>query len=414
MEELKAKYRQRFYEELFGSCVPFWLRYGRDPEFGGVRNCLDRAGQVYSDDKSVWMQGRTAYTFSSLCNRFGKNEEYLSFAESCLRFEKEHCIDPADGRMYFTVTRDGRPLRKRRYWFSETFYILANAEYYLATGDGEKLEEARKYFRFVLQMYRDPSSDPYRVTPKTIAATRKMKSLAQPMILLNVTSVMRRADPANEREYAAVASELTRDIGNFYKPELHALLENVTDRNEYLAEAAEGRVVNPGHDIEASWFLLEEGLFRGDEKLVGFAKTVFDDAVARGWDEEYGGILYFRDVENKPVEAYEHDMKLWWPHNEAIIASLSFYAATGERKYKEWFEKVVGYAFPRFSDPEYGEWFGYLRRDGKPTEPPCKGHTYKGAFHVMRMLFKVLDIFDGYTSAGVEKRPFCGKETGNI
>ena len=394
MKELRQKYYQLFREELFDSCVPFWLKNGVDGEFGGVKNCLDRFGKVYSTDKSVWMQGRTAYTFSHLCNQFGAKDEYLAFAKSCVDFEKDHCIDKTDGRMYFTVTKDGKPLRKRRYWFSETFYIIANAEYYMASGDTKRLEEAKRYYDFVYKMYRDPSSDPYKITPKTIAETRKLKSLAQPMIMLNVSSIMRKADKANESKYTDIITGLIEDIKAFYKPELNALLECVTDKNEYFSEASEGRVVNPGHDIEASWFLLEEGLYRKDETLISFAKTIFDISIERGWDKEYGGIIYFKDVEGNPVEAYEHDMKLWWPHNEAIIASLYLYKITGDDKYKKWFEKITDYAFSHFSDREYGEWFGYLRRDGKPTEPPCKGHTYKGAFHVMRMLSKVLEIFD--------------------
>ena len=394
MQELKQKYYELFKSELFDSCVPFWLDHGVDGEFGGVKNCLDRYGRVYSSDKSVWMQGRTAYTFSHLCNQFGEKDEYLEFAKSCIDFEKAHCIDKSDGRMYFTVTKDGKPLRKRRYWFSETFYIIANAEYYMASGDTERLIEAVRYYDFVYKMYRDPSSDPYKITPKTIAETRRLKSLAQPMIMLNVSSIMRKADKANESKYTDIITGLIEDIKAFYKPELKALLECVTDKNEYFSEASEGRVVNPGHDIEASWFLLEEGLYRGDKELIDFAKTIFDISIERGWDKEYGGIIYFKDVEGNPVEAYEHDMKLWWPHNEAIIASLYLYKITREEKYKEWFERITDYAFSHFSDREYGEWFGYLRRDGKPTEPPCKGHTYKGAFHVMRMLSKVLEIFD--------------------
>ena len=394
MQELKNKYYKLFENELFSSCIPFWLKYGKDSVNGGVINCLDRTGKVYSMDKSVWMQGRTAYTFSHLCNQFGKNSEYLDFAKSCIDFEKKYCIDEKDGRMYFTVTKDGKPLRKRRYWFSETFYIIANAEYYMATGDAEKLKEACKYYEFVYNMYHDPSTDPYHITPKTIAETRNMISLARPMILLNVTSIMRKADPANFEKYEERSKALIADIRKFYKPELNALLESVTADGEYLSDVSEGRIVNPGHCIEASWFLIEEGLAHNDKELIDFAATLFDISIERGWDREFGGILYFKDVENKPVEAYEHDMKLWWPHNEAVIASLYLYKITGEKRYKEWFEKITEYAFSHFSDFEYGEWFGYLRRDGKPTEPPCKGHTYKGAFHVIRMLCKVLEIFD--------------------
>ncbi|MBE5743055.1 MAG: N-acylglucosamine 2-epimerase [Clostridiales bacterium] len=394
MKELKEKYYNLFKSELFDSCIPFWLNNGVDTEFGGVKNCLDRKGRVYSTDKSVWMQGRTAYTFSHICNQFGNEQAYLDFAKSCIDFAREKCVDETDGRMYFTVTNDGKPLRKRRYWFSETFYIIANAEYYMATGDESKLAEAKKYYGFVYKMYKDPSTDPYKITPKVIGETRSLKGLSQPMIMLNVSSIMRMADKQNEAKYTEIITGLINDIKCFYKPELSAMLESVTKDNEYFSSASEGRVVNPGHCIEASWFLLEEALYRNDKELIDFAKTVFDISIARGWDTEYGGILYFKDVENNPVEAYEHDMKLWWPHNEAVIASLYLYSITGEEKYKEWFEKITAYAFEHFSDREYGEWLGYLRRDGKPTEPPCKGHTYKGAFHVMRMLYKVVEIFD--------------------
>ena len=393
-EELKSKYTPLFRSELFESCVPFWLNHGNDTQYGGIQNCLDRFGEVYSDDKSVWMQGRTAWTFSYLCNCFGKQEAYADFALSCLNFAKEHCID-SDGRMFFTVTRDGRPLRKRRYWFSETFYILANAEYFMLTKEEKYLTEAKKYFEFVMQMYRDPASDPYHITPKSYASTRDTKSLACPMILLNVASVMRQADGENAEHYTTIINGLIADIRCFYFPERHALMETVSADNQLILDSAPCRIVNPGHDIECSWFLLEEGIYQQNAELKEFAKTIFDDAIARGWDTQYGGITYFKDLEGKPVEAYEHDMKLWWPHNEAIIATAMLCKEFGEKKYFDWFETITAYAFEHFSDREHGEWFGYLRRDGVPTEPPCKGHTYKGAFHVMRMLAKTLTVF-GY------------------
>lgn len=393
MKELKEKYYAKFRNELFDSCIPFWLKNAKDDTYGGIANCVDRFGKLYSSDKSVWMQGRTAWTYSYICNSFGSKQEYLDFAKSCLDFENKFCFD-TDGRMYFTVTADGKPLRKRRYWFSETFYIIGSAEYYMATGDKNALADAIHCFDFVYGMYVDPSTDPYKITPKTYAETRSLKSLGRPMIMLNVASIMRSADPENAEKYNAIIDKLIEDIKCFYKPELKCMLECVTDKNEYLSEASEGRVVNPGHDIECSWFLLDEAIHRNDPELKLFAKRIFDDAIIHGWDEEFGGIRYFKDIEGHPVEAYEHDMKLWWPHNEAIIASLMLYKEFGEQQYKEWFERITEYAFDHFSDPEYGEWLGYLRRDGKPTEPPCKGHTYKGAFHVMRMLAKVCNIFD--------------------
>ncbi len=393
MKELE-KYKDLFQKELLDSCIPFWLNYAPDTEFGGILNCLDRKGEVYSTDKSVWMQGRAGYMFSYLYNNINKNPEYLTIAESCINFAKKYCIDQTDNRMYFTVTKDGLPLRKRRYWFSETFYIIANAEYFIATRKDEYLTEAKKYFDFVYGIYRNPETDPYKITPKSYAKTRAAKSLAEPMIMLNVSSIMRDADKANADYYTEIIDSLIEDIKKFYKPEYNAMLESVGLDGTVFLESAPMRVVNPGHDIECSWFLLEEAIKRNNQELIVFAETIFNNAFTFGWDSEYGGLFYFKDLLGTPVEAYEHDMKLWWPHNEAVIASLMLYKYTGKIQYKEIFEKVTEYAFSHFPDKEYGEWYGYLRRDGKPTEPPCKGHTYKGPFHVLRMLSKCLTIMD--------------------
>jgi len=211
MKELRAKYYDLFKSELFDSCIPFWLNNARDNVNGGIANCVDRFGELYSTDKSVWMQGRTAWTYSYISNSFGKCEEYLAFAKSCLDFENKHCFD-TDGRMYFTVTADGKPIRKRRYWFSETFYIIGSAEYYMATGDKKSLNDAIKCFDFVYGMYKDPSSDPYKITPKSYAQTRSLKSLGRPMIMLNVASIMRSADKDNKDKYNRIIDGLIEDI----------------------------------------------------------------------------------------------------------------------------------------------------------------------------------------------------------
>ncbi len=385
------KYRQILTRELFDSCIPFWLEHGWDHEHGGVLNCLDRFGQVYSTDKSVWMQGRTAWTYAHLCNVFGYDPQWAGFAKSCLDFLQAHCID-SDGRMFFTVTKDGRPLRKRRYWFSESFYAIACGEYYQLTGEAPYLSEAEKYFDLIYSIYQDPANDPWFVTPKVCAQTRATKSLAEPMILLNVSSIL--YEITGNQQYWNIAQRLVEDVKCFYQPQLHAMLECVSSDNEYISESAPCRIVNPGHDLECCWFLLDHAVRGKNEKLLEFCKTVFTDALNTGWDLEYGGILYFKDIEGKPVEAYEHDMKLWWPHNEGAVAALKLYRYTGQTEYFHWFQKITDYALEHFADPEHGEWFGYLRRDGKVTEPPCKGHTYKGAFHVMRMLIICLQLLE--------------------
>ncbi len=370
------------------TCVAFWLEHGIDSVNGGVYTCLDRQGNVYSTDKSVWMQGRCAWTFSYLCRLYGVRPEWMEAAKSCLDFLEDHCINhDAGGRLYFTVTAEGAPLRQRRYNFSEGFYCIANAEYYGISGQSVYLERARRAYKLIYDLNNALIEDPTHLGPKTIPETRATKALGDPMIFLNIIGIMRRVDPDNTAEYDAHAKECTdRIINEHFRPELGCTLESVNADGEPELYYTAGRVVNPGHDIECSWFMMDEANYRSDTKLHEVAEQIFRLAIEAGWDKEYDGILYFIDALGKPTEAYEHDMKLWWPHNEAMIASSKAYRDTQDIYYLEWFFRVMDYIREHFADPEYGEWYGYLRRDGLPTMPPTKGSTFKGPFHVPRAL----------------------------
>lgn len=387
MDMLKFRQTHQWIRDELEHCTAFWLKNGMDAEHGGVYTCLDREGKIYSTDKSVWMQGRCGWMFAHLCNCYGVREEWLAASRSCLDFMEAHCVrHEAGGRMYFTVTAEGEPLRQRRYYFSEAFYAIANAEYYAATGEAVRLERARRAYDLYWHLAQG-GEDPVGMGAKS---TRCGRSFGIPMIYLNVSLTMLRCDPAHAEEYLARAKQCVEDIFRYHvKFDMHCVLENVDVDGSPRLFYTEGRVVNPGHDIEGVWFLLEYAKQSGETELVEKARQIFDDAIQAGWDKEYGGLLYFTDACGQPPEAYEHDMKLWWPHNEILISSMMLYRDTGDETYLEWFYKTVDYCREHFSDPQYGEWYGYLRRDGLPTQPPTKGSTFKGPFHLPRCLMQV-------------------------
>ena len=388
MDKQKLIEAQKWIKNELNVCADFWLKNGMDKENGGVYTCLDRKGEVYSTDKSVWMQGRCAWTFAHLCRLYGKRDEWMEASKSCLDFMEKYCINPdADGRMYFTVTAEGKPLRQRRYCFSEGFYAIANAEYYGLTGEKVYIDRARRAYELIYKLNNGLIEDPTGLGPKTIPETRTGRALADPMIFLNIISVLRRVDPEHREEYDKRSAECTEAIFKYhYHPELKCTLESVAPDGTPELWYTAGRVVNPGHDIECSWFLMEEANYRKDEEIHKNAEQIFRNAIEAGWDNTYGGLLYFIDCLGKPTEAYEHDMKLWWPHNEIMIASLMAYRDTGDEYYADWFFKTLDYCKEHFADSEYGEWYGYLRRNGLPTEPSTKGSTFKGPFHLPRML----------------------------
>lgn len=395
MQREKLHAAQEWVQEELTKCVSFWLNYGIDKKHGGVYTCLDRKGNIYSTDKSVWMQGRCAWVFAYLCHQYGVKEEWLQASKSCLDFMEAHCINrAAGGRMYFTVTEDGRPLRQRRYYFSEAFYASANAEYYGVTGEQVYLDRARKAYNLYWDLAHG-GCDPVGLPSKTIPETRTGRSFGIPMIILNVIGILLRVDPKHKEEYEQRAQQCVDEIFQYHvKPEMRCVLENVAEDGTPRLYYTEGRTVNPGHDIEGVWFLLEHAKRTGQTDLVRKAAQIFDWAIDAGWDKEYGGLLYFVDCLGKPPEAYEHDMKLWWPHNEILIASIMLYRDTGNEQYLDWFYRTLDYCKEHFADPENGEWYGYLRRDGLPTQPSTKGSTFKGPFHLPRCLSIVDAVID--------------------
>ncbi len=396
MNVTQLKSHQQWIRQELDRCTEFWLKYGMDHEHGGVYTCLDRKGEVYSTDKSVWMQGRCGWTFAYLCKVYGVRQQWLDASRSCLDFMEQHCINrEAGNRMYFTVTAEGKPLRQRRYCFSEGFYAIANAEYYGVTGEVEYLERARAAYELIYQLNNGLIADPTGMGAKTIPETRSGRALADPMIFLNITGVMRRVDKEREALYTQRAKTCADTIFQYhFKEDMKCTLESVAVDGTPELHYTAGRMLNPGHAIECSWFLMEEANYTNNKKLHADSLQVFNYAIEAGWDEEFGGLLYFIDCMGKPPEAYEHDMKLWWPHNEIMIASMMAYRDTQEEKYLTWFEKTMDYCQTHFADPQFGEWYGYLRRDGQPTQPSTKGSTFKGPFHLPRMLIMVDQMID--------------------
>lgn len=377
IDELIRIYRDGLLEDV----IPFWIRHSVDEEYGGYTFSVDRDGSLLDTDKAVWLQGRFAWILATLYHTVEARPEWLRLAKHGIDFLDAHCFDE-DGRMFFLVDRMGRPLRKRRYIFSETFTIIAYAAYAQAAGDSARLNAAVDLFRRTTGYLATPGILPPKVNPDV----RPMKGLAVPMILTATAQVLRDcgADPDLCASWIdRCIDEIERD---FMKPEFRAVLETIGPNGEFL-DHFDGRMLNPGHSIEAAWFILEEARIRGnDDRLRTLGTTILDWMWAWGWDQEYGGLFYFRDVKGLPVQEYWHDMKFWWPHNEAIIATWLAYQITGEEIYRRRHQLVHDWSFEHFADPEFGEWYGYLHRDGRISSR-AKGTMYKGPFHLPRMLW---------------------------
>ncbi|MGI6814866.1 AGE family epimerase/isomerase [Bacteroides sp. KG123] len=366
--------------DLTADILPFWLANGLDRKHGGVYTCLDREGRLMDSTKSVWFQGRFGFVAAYAYNQVERNPEWLEASKSCIDFIEAHCAD-ADGHMYFEVAADGTPLRKRRYVFSECFAAIAMSEYAIASGDKRYAEKALELFKRIQRFLATPGF----LEPKYLPALQA-RGHSITMILINTASRIRAAidDPVLNTQIDESLDAIRR---YFIHPEFKALLEMVGPEGEFI-DTCNGRLINPGHCIETAWFILEEARHRGwDKDLTDMALQILDWSWQWGWDEQYGGIINFRDCRNLPVQDYSQDMKFWWPQTEAIIATLYAYQATKDEKYLAMHKQISDWTYAHFPDREHGEWYGYLHRDGTVAQP-AKGNIFKGPFHIPRMMIR--------------------------
>ena len=380
VKEYIKSWAESYKKDLTENIMPFWMKYGLDRENGGVYTCVDRDGSLMDTTKSVWFQGRFAFICSFAYNNVEKNKEWLDAAKSTLEFIEKHCFDE-QGHMYFSVTAEGKPLRKRRYVFSETFAAIAMSEYALATGDQHWAKRAIQVFEDTQRFLATPG-----FLPAKFEADVKLQGHSIVMILINVGSCIRKVvdDPKLTQQIDESIEKLKK---YFIHPEFKCLLETVGENGEFI-DTNMTRTINPGHCIETSWFIMEEAKLRGwDKPMFDMALQVFDWSWDWGWDKLYGGIINFRDCKNLPPQDYSQDMKFWWPQCETIIASLYAYLGTGDEKYLYRHERISEWTYAHFPDAEYGEWYGYLHRDGTVAQP-AKGNLYKGPFHIPRMMIK--------------------------
>lgn len=365
-------------EALLGDVIPFWERHSIDRACGGFLTCLARDGRVYDTDKFMWLQGRQTWTFAMLHNRVERRAAWLDIARHGADFLRRHGTD-ADGNFHFSLDRRGRPLTQAHSIFSDCFAAMGLGEYARAAGDEACRDLARRTYANILRR----SPDPKGRFAKAVPGARPLTSLVMPMILSNLTLELEwLLEPALVEQVLDQSLHTVMDLCLDRRRGL--VFENVNPDGTH-PDCMDGRVVSPGHGIEAMWFMMDIAARRGDKVLAGRCLDAVLSTLEFGWDREHGGIFYFRDSEGLPIDRLDWDRKLWWVHLETLVALLKGLALTGRDDCRQWFERVHQYTWSHFPDPAHGEWYGYLDRRGQPLHD-LKGGKWKGCFHVPRSL----------------------------
>jgi len=380
--DLAGLYKKALLEDV----VPFWLRHSLDRMFGGYITCLARDGTPFDHDKFVWLQARQAWMFSTLYNQVEKKDEWLDTARHGAEFLKAHGMD-RDGNFYFALNRKGEPLVMPYNVFSDCFAAMAFARYSTATGSDEFADLAKSAFSNVLRRKDDPKGKYNKAAPNT----RPLKSFALPMIVCNL---------ALEVEHLFVGDRIDKLVDQcvaevmdvFLDKETGLIFENVAPDGG-RSDSFDGRLINPGHGIEAMWFIMEIAERKDDKRLIERAVDTAIRTIEFGWDGEHGGIFAFLDAKGHPPQQLEWDQKLWWAHLEALVAMAMAIRLTGRPECEKWYYKLHDWTWSRFPDSEHGEWFGYLNRRGEVLLP-LKGGKWKGCFHVPRAMLMCWSEFE--------------------
>lgn len=384
MKEFIKKYKG----ELLDNVMPFWEKYSNDTEFGGFFTSLDRDGSVFDTDKFMWLQGRQVWALAMLYDRVEQKPLWREMAEQGADFIIKNGRDD-NGDWYFSLNRAGKPLVQPYNIFSDCFASMGLGALYKLTGKDEHAQVAYDTFNRILARQDNPKG----LYSKAFPGTRNLKSFSLPMILSNLSLELEHIVGTPTVD-SLIDNLITEVMEVFYQPDSGLIMENVGMDGEF-SDTFEGRLVNPGHILEAMWFMMELAERKGDRALMDKCVDIALRALEFGWDEQYGGIVYFKDILNRPPLQLEWDQKLWWVHLEALVCMAKGYAYTQNEACKLWFQKLDKYSFERFSDPKYGEWFGYLNRQGEPLLT-LKGGKWKGCFHVPRALFKVYSTLEQF------------------
>ncbi|AEW01477.1 N-acylglucosamine 2-epimerase [Niastella koreensis GR20-10] len=386
-EGTPAYYAPLYRRELLESVLPFWLKYSKDEQHGGYFTCLGRDGKVYDTDKFMWLQGREVWCFSYMYNNVQKNDSWLNMALHGAEFMEKHGRD-AEGNWYFSLTAEGKPLVQPYNIFSDCFAAMAFASLDKAIPADRYKEIAVTTFENIIRRQHNWKG----IYNKAYPGTRPLKSFSLPMILCNLSLELEHIiGTARVNELAPFVISEVMDV--FYKQEQGLILENVHPNGDF-SNSFEGRLINPGHTIEAMWFIMDLGKRMNDAALIKKACDIMLHTLEYGWDKKYGGILYFMDVLGYPPQQLEWDQKLWWVHAEALVALAKGYQLTGDERCWKWFKKVHDYTWAHFRDEQYGEWFGYLNRQGEVLLDQ-KGGKWKGCFHIPRALYQVWKTLEG-------------------
>ncbi|MFA6930507.1 MAG: AGE family epimerase/isomerase [Lentisphaeria bacterium] len=380
MFDFKAM-KQRYTQELTERVIPFWEQHSIDLEQGGFFSCLERDGRVYDTMKQMWMQWREVYMFAMLYNSEFRQKRFLQHAVQGYEFLMRHARKP-EGGYYYLLDRSGQVVTDSESGaevFSESFAAIACAELFRATGEDSFRRECKSAWEEYYRHFQE--AEKKQIFPGTVLR----RQFGHYMISVNVLQIMKSALQTNA--YDRILEEMIAMVWRFRHPETGIILERINVDGSFDLDSQDGRLSNPGHALEGMWFIMENARLQNRPDDLAAALQICHDTLEYGWDKDLGGIIYLRDLQDRPLARNECVLKAWWPQNEAATAALLAYELSEDPYFLDYFIRIDEFAWKNLRDPLYPEWFAYGPVNGR-QQLTFKGSRWKTFFHLPRYLIQ--------------------------
>ncbi len=345
---------------LLEDILPFWSERLIDRDGGGVFTFIDGNGNVNTEKKHIWIVSRILWTYSCVCDIYGKHERYLEICESAFYFLKKCTLK--GGRLPFLVNRIGEAVETKDNLHSECYAAMACAAYYKTVKKDEIMQYARLYFDYAMEHYKKMLSGVKYASQNTFAVHCLVRYTAQFMQGID-----------NGYRYYSELSLENMLFEDYPLNECGMLLENKRSEQDSTRNTC-----CPGNIFFAVWMLLAENVQRKDERIASFVRRNLD-SMERLYSESESRLipLSYRSSKEEQVPPYR-----FWPHWEALVAFTLAARIFEEEKYERYAKLTEQTIFRYFADEQKKLFYCDIDAKGNPIG----GGVHGDLFHIPRAL----------------------------